>query len=339
MRVLGKSALIHCFVCTSAACLLRAATLVASSPDQPPESSCRTITLAERVAHQYAVEEVYWRHRIWPNENRKRKPSLEAIISQHQIEQKVEGYLSKSQAVSAKRGWAISASELQAEMDRMAGHTHQAQVLRELFAALGNDPFVIAECLARPSVAERLFHGSPAVAGVSPGLTKLPAADTAASTTSTFTYRLPKILDDCTDDTWTTSTIMNAPDARRGHTAIWTGTEMIIWGGALNDNMWHFFNTGARYNPATDSWTPTSTTNAPIGRWLHTAVWTGIGMIVWGGGNNTDFLNTGASYDPTNDIWVALGTTNTPDARVHHSAIWTGTQMIVWGGTITRLSE
>ena len=30
-------------------------------------------------------------------------------------------------------------------------------MLRELFAALGNDPFVIAECLARPVLAERLL--------------------------------------------------------------------------------------------------------------------------------------------------------------------------------------
>ena len=30
-------------------------------------------------------------------------------------------------------------------------------MLRELFAVLGNDPFVIAECLARPVLAERLI--------------------------------------------------------------------------------------------------------------------------------------------------------------------------------------
>ena len=41
-------------------------------------------------------------------------------------------------------------------MDRMAQHTKQPEVLRELFEALGNDPFVIAECLARPVLAERL---------------------------------------------------------------------------------------------------------------------------------------------------------------------------------------
>ena len=40
-------------------------------------------------------------------------------------------------------------------MDRMARHTKQPEVLRELFEALGNDPFVIAECLARPVLSER----------------------------------------------------------------------------------------------------------------------------------------------------------------------------------------
>ncbi len=36
---------------------------------------------------------------------------------------------------------------------------------------------------------------------------------------------------------------------------VWTGTEMIVWGG----NDWLFLGDlgdGARYNPATDSWTP-----------------------------------------------------------------------------------
>ena len=39
----------------------------------------------------------------------------------------------------------------------MARHTKQPEVLHELFEALGNDPFVIAECLARPALAERLL--------------------------------------------------------------------------------------------------------------------------------------------------------------------------------------
>ena len=47
-----------------------------------------------------------------------------------------------------------------------------------------------------------------------------------------------------------------------------------------------------RYNPATGSWTPTNTTNAPFARHLHTAVWTGSEMIVWGGVGGFAVLNT-----------------------------------------------
>src|SRR5262249_57245240 len=58
-----------------------------------------------------------------------------------------------------------------------------------------------------------------------------------------------------------------------------------------------FVNTGGRYNPGTDSWIATSTSEAPDGREFHTAVWTGSEMIVWGGlDENFDFVNTGGRY-------------------------------------------
>src|SRR5437868_4277181 len=100
----------------------------------------------------------------------------------------------------------------------------------------------------------------------------------------------------CTDDSWTATSTTNPPSARYIHTAIWTGSEMIVWGGNNGSNS--VLNTGGRYNPDTDSWTATSTTNAPTGRWIHTAVWTGSEMIVWGGDNarGGDF-NTGGRYN------------------------------------------
>ena len=64
----------------------------------------------------------------------------------------------------------------------------------------------------------------------------------------------------CIDDTWTSTSMTNAPEARGEHTAVWTGSEMIVWGGSGSNFQ---VNTGARYNPTTDSWTATSTTNAP----------------------------------------------------------------------------
>ena len=81
-------------------------------------------------------------------------------MSQAQLEKKVTDYLRNSQVLEDYWQQPITADQLQAEMDRMAQHTRQPEVLRELFAALGNDPFVIAECLARPLLAERLLTQS-----------------------------------------------------------------------------------------------------------------------------------------------------------------------------------
>ena len=73
-----------------------------------------------------------------------------------QIENKVKDYLRDSQRLEEQWQRAITPSQLQAEMERMANHTKQPEVLREIFAALGNDPFVVAECLVRPALSERL---------------------------------------------------------------------------------------------------------------------------------------------------------------------------------------
>ncbi len=141
-----------------AACLVLTGTLLAFFRSETPTNvSQRTLTFAERVAYQRAIEDVYWRHRIWPRERPDRKPSLDAVMSQEQLEKKIAGYLRKSQALEDYWQRPITSEQLQAEMDRMAKHTKQPEVLRELFEALGNDPFIIAKCLARPALADRLL--------------------------------------------------------------------------------------------------------------------------------------------------------------------------------------
>ena len=59
----------------------------------------RTLTFVERVAYQRAIEEVYWRHRIWPKERPEPKPSLDAVMSHVQLQKKVADYLRNSQAL------------------------------------------------------------------------------------------------------------------------------------------------------------------------------------------------------------------------------------------------
>jgi len=86
---------------------------------------------------------------------------------------------------------------------------------------------------------------------------------------------------------------------------------MIVWGGAGCE-----LNTGARYNPSTDSWTTTSTHQRAEGRYFHTAVWTGTEMIVWGGESGTDpfYLDNGGRYNPGTDSWTPISITNAPSA-------------------------
>ena len=126
-------------------------------------------------------------------------------------------------------------------------------------------------------------------------------------------------------DIWTATSTTNAPSGRHLHTAVWTGSEMIVWGGFGGPN------TGGRYNPGTDTWKAISTINAPPARYYHTAVWTGNEMIVWGGYNGV-YVNTGGRYDPGTDSWTATSAVNAPDGRESHTAMWTGSEMIVWGG-------
>src|SRR5438876_11662302 len=119
----------------------------------PTSTSGRTLTFAKHVAYQRVIEDVYWRHRIWPKERPDPKPSLDQVMSQAQLEKKVADYLRNSQALEDYWQRPITPDQLQAEMERMASQTKQPGVLREIFAALGNDPLVIAVCLARPVLA------------------------------------------------------------------------------------------------------------------------------------------------------------------------------------------
>src|SRR6266498_1517717 len=456
--------LIVLLLCAAGGSSILSGTLLAFFyPEAPTKDAKRTLTLEERVSYQRAIEEVYWRHRIWPKERPDPKPSLEAVMSQAQLEKKVKDYLRKSQALEDYWQRPLTAEQLQAEMDRMAQHTKQPEVLKELFDALGNDPFVIAECLARPALANRLLtswyahderiHGalkqrieaelqahpsveqmtqlsgkyseielaksdsardaddrgaphsaklnsrewdetvqnlavifgtaknsttrtevlssaallgrdtpaSTAITQIKTGLlsplredqthyyvtavlsktddriklatvawdkepleswiTKAEAAVSYAVAVPTTSYTLPNIAaGGCSDDTWTETHV--GPDGRIEYPAVWTGSEMIVWGGTTGG-----FDTatGWRYNPSTDTWTATSMTNAPEPREFHTAVWTGEEMIVWGGrffdpNFQYEYLNTGGRYNPATDTWTATSTANAPSARAGHTA-------------------
>lgn len=396
----------------------------------------RQIGLGDRIACQTAIEEVYWRHRSSGAENAPKLPFNQAV-PQELIRRKAEDAILKSLALERYWNVRITAEQLQAELNRMASQSRSREVLRELFAALGNDADVAAECLARPLLADRLiqtyyayderFHGklkaqaqaslarasslaraggqyrevewqrrtsasshlpTPNVVAMEPALFdarirelrgsladrggKLPlgrvsplreddsrfyalsvlALDDQHVRLTTaewpkmpfeswwlqartdlpmqlnaeaFRFRLPQVGgSQCRDDSWLPTAQLLDP--RYWHTAVWTGSEMIVFGGM--SSVGTVYNDGARYNPATDTWTHVATKGGPSARVMHVAVWTGKEMVVWGGTGDT----TGGRYNPVTDTWKPMNTTGAPAWRFYASAVWTGQEMLVWGG-------
>lgn len=307
----------------------------------PLFSRQRAVDLTERVARHRAVQEVYWQHRIWPKENPGAKPSLGAVISPEQLQAKAEDALRLTTALERVWHTSISGQQLQAEMVRMARDTKDPSLLRELFAALDNDPRLIAEILARPALAERLArnfyeHDARFDSKTQPFAqwwNKTRSKYAAQVAEADFAYVLPDINSaNAAPDSW--SPTHDLPGGDNGMTAVWTGAEMIVWGGGPTLSPVY---TGSRYDPATDTWHSTNNSAVPFGKTGHTAVWTGTEMIIWGG---CDLLRdqhhcdnaTGQRYNPLTDSWTQTSLNGVPHTRMNHTAVWTGTEMIVWGG-------
>ncbi len=120
---------------------------------------------------------------------------------------------------------------------------------------------------------------------------------------------------------------------RFGLSAVWTGSNLIVWGGMTKSGKGFVtLGDGASYDPSTNRWELLPP--APlIPRTGHTAVWTGNSMMIWGGQARFDsgVLADGAEYIPSQRRWRRL-----PDSpllpRASHSAVWTGAEVVIWGG-------
>ncbi|MCL5098218.1 MAG: galactose oxidase, partial [Candidatus Omnitrophica bacterium] len=116
---------------------------------------------------------------------------------------------------------------------------------------------------------------------------------------------------------------------RTGETAVWTGQELLIWGGLSNGAL---LNVGAAYDPVANAWSSISTINAPAARSGQAAVWTGIEMLIFGGETALGTAKDGAAYNPVNNTWRPLSASGNPQARSQAAAVWSGTQFILFGG-------
>ncbi len=109
-------------------------------------------------------------------------------------------------------------------------------------------------------------------------------------------------------DTWTTISGVGAPVARNRAAMAWTGKEMLVVGGATGSFQGTYINSGARYNPAADTWAPMTSSGAPSARVHHTAVWTGASVLVYGGYTGVTHGNDCFSYSPEFGFQTVTGT-------------------------------
>jgi hypothetical protein len=174
-------------------------------------------------------------------------------------------------------------------------------------AALEDDPLRAAECLARPLLVGRLAHAyfeaderfnngdarpsfAEWLAGLDPELGYSPMGAPEDWTG----WQLPE-LGGGAGDSWTPTAAM--PESTIGITAVWTGTEMIVWGGGRN--------TGSRYDPLTDTDLDGDDRRALAPPRPRGGV-TGTQMVVWGGcGQSTEFCEVGRRSATTR--WTTHG--------------------------------
>ena len=369
------------------------------------------LTFAERVEYQLRLERIAHQHRV--AQVPEPKPAFEQAMPETAVRAKVERYLKLSAALERYWQRPLTGEQLQAEMDRVARDTKQPRVLREMFAALDNDPYVIAECLARPLLAERLvrnwyagddrWHGE-LRRRAEAALAALPASDTTLDQLggmyAEVTWRRGRdalsegaiqrrSVDDgeilwLEDAEWPerTADIARAVGLPLGQalragergalqesatdfsvTAVLEASQDAVriaavrWEKQGFDAWWSNTAPGLFAQPAPqagelllsglvlpvtvqgdctdDSWNPTRG-DFPERRDSHTAVWTGIEMLVWGGIGNREggLAESGFRYSPAVDEWSSMSTIGAPSPRSGHTAVWSPElqKMIVWGG-------
>jgi hypothetical protein len=132
--------------------------------------------------------------------------------------------------------------------------------------------------------------------------------------------------------TMTWSTAPSPPlTPRYGSTTVWTGTELLVWGGVDNQNGNTAFNDGAAYNPQARTWTPMPP--SPLSPRLNAfAVWTGSQALFWGGNHSAPLID-GATYNPATRGWAMMPPSPLrADPQISDAVVWTGTEMVVVEG-------
>ncbi|MFV1963554.1 MAG: hypothetical protein ACC658_17210, partial [Acidimicrobiia bacterium] len=83
--------------------------------------------------------------------------------------------------------------------------------------------------------------------------------------------------------------------------AVWTGEEAIFYGSRIEQS-----NSGAAYDPDTDTWRPIATGPVAVAVGIQVMAWSGEEMYVLGNVGGFPASQSGAVYNPTSDRWRLL---------------------------------
>jgi hypothetical protein len=134
------------------------------------------------------------------------------------------------------------------------------------------------------------------------------------------------------------SLLPSAPIPDRDYpVGVWTGQQLLVWGGQSGPHDLVLHNDGAAYDPARRLWRQLPP--APLTpRALAAAAWSGRELIVWGGYDHlamdpsgVHVAGDGAAYDPVRQTWRRLPPAPL-SARAGATAVWTGREVLVVGG-------
>lgn len=116
---------------------------------------------------------------------------------------------------------------------------------------------------------------------------------------------------------------------RFGVGTVWTGTEMLIWGGVGENGVLGSDEVyGAAYDPEQDTWRVINPADAP--RVNLAPIWTGSHMLLWGALSDQVYA---AKYDPARDVWSSITAARAPNPS--GGALWTGRELLAWAFVAT----
>ena len=122
-------------------------------------------------------------------------------------------------------------------------------------------------------------------------------------------------------------------DGRNHASYVWTGREIIVFGGEIPDGAFGGDEdgppqrSGAAYDPTSQRWRQIA--DAPIApRSGANAFWTGAEMLVWGQDEQGPSIDDGAAYDPTTNTWRVIAPA--PFSARRTLAAWTGRELVAW---------